>query len=1120
MRGKSFAIFITCLLVGLLPSTSQSELNFEILTVDNGLSSSVINSILQDDEGYIWIATRDGLNRYDGVNIEVIRFSKKNNIVSSIVAADDGGLWVGVVGLGLVYYDPETEETKIYSESNENKLRDNDITFIHEDTAGNIWLGTKLQGLEKLDVASGTSTSFLATEGDPNITYFHEDRKGRIWVGTDAGILYQFNEIGQDFEVILIDEESQGTITCIIDSDENGLLIGTDFGVFFLDTSTNQFEFLSIAGRSEVQAIWIDNKGLTWAALGNELINFSLEENSVLSTVSLVDHRVVPKYMDRNSWNYNDSKIYLTTQNELPVIVDQENNFWLITNKGLDMYNPARKVLKRIRVEDSFTNFNRAQITCSFMDRAGSLWFGTVGGGINKYNGSKFQLFQYKRDVPSSLANHGVLSFHESESGPIWIGNNGGSFSLFDPKKENFKRFKVPASNSVIFDIEKTSEKDLWLASAGKGLVHYKVDIDKFSFYQHDPNMPGTISSNQVQAIFRGSDKYLWIGTDKGLSVFDTEKKEFKNVPLATENEQEPNIFNFTYADGTLWAATLGQGIVGVDLKDTLVTSRYNSTILLDQGLNDYITSIHVDNSEVLWAGTYGGGLIRIDVKNGDYQVINEESGLLNNVIYYVTEDSSNYLWFTSNAGLAKYDKSSGEVVLNFDKTDGLQSNEFNRGSGLQLRSGEILVGGINGFNCFNPKAIKRKTFLSNTVITDFEIFDKPAYDKLANAQISKQPIILEHTENFLTVGFVTLDFRNPTKNRYRYRMQGLSNQWTYIANQEPRAVFTSLDPGSYVFELLSANSDGVWMDQAKRLEIVVLPPYWQTIWFRVLVIFLIVALAVIIPYGRIQRLRKRSLLLNQLVEDRTYELQEKNIKLKETLNSLKETQSQLIESEKMASLGVLSAGVGHEINNPLNFIQGGAYALSQQLEKDKVPSKDKYKEILDVINEGVNRASNIVKSLGHFSRQREESDESCDVESIIDNCLTLLSTASKDKVQISKDYGANGFTFLGNEGRLHQAFLNILSNAIQAIPERGKIEIITEKTDHDLVVWIKDDGIGMSEEVRKQVLDPFFSTKPPGEGTGLGLSITYTILKDHNASLNITSRESVGTTVEIKFRT
>ena len=237
---------------------------------------------------------------------------------------------------------------------------------------------------------------------------------------------------------------------------------------------------------------------------------------------------------------------------------------------------------------------------------------------------------------------------------------------------------------------------------------------------------------------------------------------------------------------------------------------------------------------------------------------------------------------------------------------------------------------------------------------------------------------------------------------------------------------------------------------------------------------------------------------------------------LERTLNKLKGTQWQLVQSEKMASVGILTAGIAHEINNPLNFIMGGKQAIENYIEDNIENHSSELTPLLNIIDEGINRASNIVQSLNRFSRTNISSTEECDIHSIIDNCLLMLNNQTKNNIEISKIFTDNPYKLIGNEGRLHQVILNILTNAIQAINNKGNISIITNVENEKITVKISDTGSGISKENIKKITDPFFTTKDPGKGTGLGLSIAYNIIKEHKGSIKYESTEAEGTAVTV----
>jgi len=267
------------------------------------------------------------------------------------------------------------------------------------------------------------------------------------------------------------------------------------------------------------------------------------------------------------------------------------------------------------------------------------------------------------------------------------------------------------------------------------------------------------------------------------------------------------------------------------------------------------------------------------------------------------------------------------------------------------------------------------------------------------------------------------------------------------------------------------------------------------------------------------QILEKYSQNLEELVQERTEELSRKNQVLQDTMENLTIAQNQLIQSEKMASLGLLSAGVGHEINNPLNFIKQGVISLDKEIELQFSEKKSLVKPYLDIILEGVKRASGIVKSLSHFSRQGQSMDEICDIHEILDNCLLILNNKLEYRITIEKIYFNQKIRIIGNAGKLHQAFLNILNNAEQSIANEGKITIRTQSEDHALIISIKDTGMGIDPENLGKISDPFFTTKPPGKGTGLGLFLTYSIIEEHKGKILVNSILNNGTEFLINFK-
>ncbi len=1115
------------ILLSSLPCSAQRELKFDIINQQNGLSANSVTIILQDSRGYIWLGTGDGLNKYDGVGMEVVQFSENNNFISSLFESRDSTLWIGIAGLGLVNYDPVNITSKVYGHqlSDINSISGDRVTFIHEDQEGHIWVRTN-RGFDCLNPQTGMVQRFRENieEGiaGNDVTHFFEDKTGTIWVGTQQGTL-KFKRKGElSFEKIELSKVTQ-TINEIFQDSQGKIWIGTSAGLYDLgDLSDDHTTVKSWPTIDKVTAIWEDNSGSLWISSDHSLWRFNQSSEVFNKQLGKSTSKILPALIDKRSSVFNAQHMHQYSAESSPILIDTKNIFWMVTNEGLNMFDPATQITKEIRVDDHFTNISSNQINSSVMDESGTLWFSTAGGGVCKFKDSRFHHYQYKKGVENTLGSAFVLDFQENKDGSIWVGTNGGSFSLFNPQNETFRRFKIPSAQSIVFDIIPMG-REIWLATSGDGLVCYKVDENEFTFFRHDPLRKNTISSDNVQEIHIDDLGNFWVGTDDGLNLFDPKAKVFQRIDLGGKDQAQPDVFTIFQEGDNFWLGTLGKGLILFDPEEHSQYTYFNSE---RNGLsNNSITSIRSDplNNNHLWMGTYGGGLVKFFKEEGQFKSYTKDDGLPNNVIYGIEEDSG-FLWLSSNAGITKFDPKAEKVVASFDVDDGLQADEFNRGSHFKLSDGAVLFGGINGFNVFKPEDVIRANYSPRVHFKTFKLFGEESIERKRSILSGARSIELDYNENFFSIAFVTLDYRNPRRNLYQYRLSGLEENWHEVNNVNPEASYTNLDPGEYVFELRATNSDGEWLPGEEELFIVIHPPIWGTPQFRALVVILLLALILMIHYYRIRFLRIRYKVLNQLVKERTKtinhqnaELSEKNVKLANTIKQLKETQAKLIESEKMASLGVLSAGVAHEINNPLNFIRGGIRALKKRIdEKMGVdPPSDKY---IDIVNEGVDRTCTIVKSLGHFGRSTTDMTEACDLTSILENCLVLMKTKIKDGVRIVRKFEQADYEIQGNEGRLHQAILNLLSNAEQAIEADGEITLEGKADEKIVEICIKDDGIGIEPANLDRIMDPFFTTKAPGEGTGLGLSITFNIIKEHNGEIGIQSELGKGTEVKISF--
>jgi signal transduction histidine kinase len=402
----------------------------------------------------------------------------------------------------------------------------------------------------------------------------------------------------------------------------------------------------------------------------------------------------------------------------------------------------------------------------------------------------------------------------------------------------------------------------------------------------------------------------------------------------------------------------------------------------------------------------------------------------------------------------------------------------------------------------------------------------------------------LAYKNNYLTFRYIGITANQSKKVKYRYILEGLDENWSAVTNRTS-VTYGNLAPGCYTFNVKAMNSEGFW-SKTNAYTFTIRPPWWKTYWFRISTIVIVCSLLIGFYRLRVTALKKQKDRLKKIISEKTvivknqnYELQTLNeelstaneemtfkndelhkqrLELELALNHLQLTQKQLIQSEKLASIGILSSGIAHEINNPLNFIKGGCYGLENFLKQIIPDQKETIEPFFDAINTGVDRAANIVSSLAAYARIDDSDRTDCKINSIIDVCLMMLQNRLNDKVEIIKNYCKNECIIKGNEGKLHQAFLNILMNAEESIEEHGTITISTQVIDNFLITKVNDTGCGIAKENLNKILEPFFTTKDPGIGTGLGLSITYKIILEHSGFLEYSSEPGKGTTVTVKL--
>ena len=816
---------------------------------------------------------------------------------------------------------------------------------------------------------------------------------------------------------------------------------------------------------------------------------------------------------------------------------DTQGQLWAGTsNNGLFRLDRKANEFHNYILDPGNPNSLRSnQIHELFLDNQGIVWIGTEAGGLHFFDLQKnqFRHFQPHLSDPNSLNDKVIWSFFEDRKGILWIGTGSGGLNRYDPLSGQFRFFKNdpldPYSlddNHIVSIHWKTVEKHCGLPAII--LQRFDPATEKFKRYYHDPKDPHSISGPRNLPIFEDRNGILWISAEKGINRYDPQTEHFEHFLPDWR-------IRYIHQDhqAYLWLGTETAGLIRFDpVKQQHTQFSHDPN---DQNSLSYngIQCIHESRDSTLWVSTRGKGLNRFDRQAETFRRFTEKDGLANSNIYGILEDEKGFLWLSTNKGLDKFDPKT-ESFFNYDVDDGLQSNEFNSlAYHKSARTGEMYFGGINGFNVFHPDSIRTNDFVPPIVFTAFSYFNKSETEEKpteVKGITQLKEIVLRYNENMFTCEFAALNYSNPLKNQYAYKLEGENKNWIQLGTKR-ELTFANLNPGNYTLRVKGSNNDGIWNEEGASLKIAILPPWWQTWWAKAS--YLVAILLLILSYirWRTYALRKRQKELEQTVTERTEEI--------------KKNQQQLIQQEKMASLGQMTAGIAHEIKNPLNFVNNLA-EVSEELADELKEEIERYQESKDpedyaivlevlagiqknaqIIKENGQRADGIVSSMMDHANDNQGERRNTDLNALVEEHLRLAYHGYKGdrqdfEVIFEKKLDASLPPVTINPQEIGRVLINLINNACYAVEEKAKtagaeyqptIRVSTQQVNGQVEIRIRDNGPGIPVDIRDKIFNPFFTTKPTGKGsTGLGLSISYDIVvQGHQGSLRCESEPGEG---------
>jgi two-component system sensor histidine kinase ChiS len=1041
----------------------RGNIRFKRISIEEGLSQSSVNCILQDRRGFMWFGTQDGLNRYDGYEFRIYRhdprepYTISDNYIRCIYEDRSGTLWIGTNGGGLNRFVPVMEGFIHYKNYPENpgSLSHDDVRCINEDRSGSLWIGTG-GGLNRLDQGS---ERFLHYKNDPknsnrlshdDVRCIHEDRSGNLWIGTYGGGLNKFDPDRERFLHYENDPEnpnslSHDNVSSIYEDHMGNLWIGTTGeGLNKFDPRTGQFIHyrhnpidhisLSYDGISE---IYEGRDGNLWiGTIGGGLNIFDRE------TGHFICFQHNPANPD--SLSGNDIK---------SIYEDRSGILWIGTyGGGINKFDRSGNQFSLYRSEPGNSNsLSHNDVRVIWEDRSGILWIGT-DEGLNRIDRSTGMYLHYKKNPgdPLCLSDDRIRAIHEDRSGVLWIGTYGGGLNKFDRITKRFTCYKL--GWDYISNIFEDRFGLLWIGTMGRGLIKFDPRTGVFAHYMYEETFSLSLSNNNVRCICEDRSGFIWIGTyGGGLNKFDRKTFEFTRYMQNTQDYRS--------------------------LSDNKVTAIYE------------------DRSGVLWIGTYGGGLNQmIDGEKGVFRSFQERDGLPNNVINGILEDNYGNLWISTNRGLSRFNPRTG-TFKNYDADDGLQSNEFNPGAYFKSRRGEMFFGGINGFNAFFPKYIKESPYPPPVVFTDFLLFNRPVppqwrygNSSLQRAIHETDSVTLSYNQNVFSFEFAALDYANPRKNRYKYKLEGWDKYWIETDSRNRRATYSNLPAGYYLFRVSASNSDGVWNHEGASIRLKILPPWWKTGWAYILYMLIIVS---IISWFVVRSQRKK-VVYERSVAQRLQQLD----KLKDEFMS----------------------NTSHELRTPLNGIIGITESL---LDGAGGLVNEKLAANLSMIATSAKRLTNLVNDILDFSTLKNKDLKlfirPVDIHALTQVVLNLSQplTGSK-KLDLVNAVDPETPAVAADENRLQQIMHNLLGNAIK-FTETGVVKVSAEIKNDMMHVRVADTGIGIPKDKHEKIFESFEqaegSTARHYGGTGLGLAVTKQLVELHGGKIWVESIVGKGST-------
>ena len=1085
--GVRFSALFILLTSPVITLPQATDINFEPLRSYEGLGNNHIRCILQDDTGFMWFGTQNGLYKYDGYKFTGYFHdpgdpnSLSYNWVSTLCKDRSGNLWIGTFGGGLNKFNSRKELFTRYQHDNLNpqNLCNNYIMDICADMCGNIWIATR-SGLSQL-----YHTNFLDSQkvgfinhyfnandniglGYNDVSAVYAGNDCTIWIGTDAGDVIRFSYAHNKFtrEITPRDVYRLWDLDFTLRTQKSIIFIGRDpadlsrvvtigsqAGIYKYDTEHKQL----IDCDRKLAGLMHKNPGAT---INDYLL---LNDGSIWAASSIACYIVNPHSNQISQGNLNPANSNRSSDVLFSDLAeDRSGTLWIASmGAGLNIYDKKRQMFNRYKIETDSICYTVTAVFEDPEETAQKLWLGTRNHGLLEYDRIKNQIRPCQEKIVHLIS---AICQSEADYGCLLIGTLGGGLYLYDKQNETLAEciYHKP-SNEQSYHAEKPKSLLLtsvlvdkngkrWLGSLD-GLYQFDPKTNEYTLYLHEPTNSNTISSNRVSALYEfhyGTASELWIGTRTGgLNKLDRETGTFIRF---THNPDDPASLNA-----------------------------------------DYISAIHGDNSGNLWIGT-PRGLNRYNRHEGTFTRFMDREQKLNAEVLCILPDDSGYLWLNTMSGLHRFNPKTGDLRTYEDP--------FNRWAYHRGASGEMYFASGSKLFAFDPTQIKDHMYIPPVVLTDFQIFNQSVQvgpEKISPLQQSiteTAQITLSHDQSVFSFEFAVLDYRDPLKNKCAYKMEGIDPEWVYTDASRRFATYTQLAPGEYVFRVKGANSHGIWNDKGRSITIIISPPWWKTTWAYAgyLVVFSLLA------YG----LRK-------------YDLKRQRLKHALELEQLHAQKLEEIDHIKSRFF----ANISHEFRTPLTLILG---PVKQMLAGEFAGN---IKEQYHMIIRNAERLLKLINQLLELSKLESGAlklqARPCDIIRFTREVVQVFeSLAVRKKIRLVFKSNVDFQEAYIDEDKFEKIINNLLSNAFKFTPGGGGEIVVTTSNppvsllmhkggiEGGLEISVSNTGPAIAAEEQEKIFDRFyradFSHKRDHEGSGIGLALTRELVELHHGTISVRS--------------